>query len=364
MGAEQPSRRLSYGEYLRLEELLSLQEGPEWLGREFSNNELHFVVVHQAFELWFRLIIRELTELRDLLNQSNIPESDMPKAVHHMDRITEIFNLLATQWRVMETMSPQEFLEFRDGLGSSSGFESWQMRHIELLLGLEDSQRVGGMDPMKHFSKLVSEGAMSKELLNTLERVAAEPSLKQVVDSWLSRTPIDGSIPSDEGDNELVRAYAEAHVSAMSEHAKSTLSGMVAAGGDEEKIRPRLFASIDNAKQFLGLESNINRARIGLLFIESHRQLPLLAWPRRLIDGLVALEEATLLFRAHHARMVERMIGRRMGTGGSAGVDYLDETTKYRIFTDLWEVRTILLKKDLLPSINSAGFYGFSAENN
>lgn len=361
MGAEQPSRRLSYGEYLRLEEMLALQEGPDWLGREFSNNELHFVVVHQAFELWFRLIIRELTELRDLLNRDNIPESDMPKAVHHMDRVTEIFNLLASQWRVMETMSPQEFLEFRDGLGSSSGFESWQMRHIELLLGLEDSQRIGGMDPMKHFQRLVSEGAMSSHLLKSLEQVAAAPSLKDVVYEWLSRTPIDGSVLGD--DEELVKSYAQNHVEAMTKHAESTLEGMVAAGGEEEKLRPRLFASVEHAKTFLGLDSQVNRGRIGLLFIESHRQLPLLAWPRRLIDGLVALEESTLLFRAHHARMVERMIGRRMGTGGSAGVDYLDETTKYRIFTDLWEVRTILLKKDLLPQLTSPEFYGFSAEN-
>jgi len=364
MGTEQPSRRLSYGEYLRLEEMLALQEGPDWLGREFSNDELHFVVVHQAFELWFRLIIRELTELRDLLNRESIPESDMPKAVHHMDRVTEIFNLLASQWRVMETMSPQEFLEFRDGLGSSSGFESWQMRHIELLLGLEDSQRIGGMDPMQHFKRLASEGAMSAHLLESLQEVAAEPSLKDVVYSWLSRTPIDGSLMGDEGDNELIKTYANSHVDALSNHAQMTLDGMVGSGGDEEKLRPRLFASVEHAKQFLGLESEINRGRTGLLFIESHRQLPLLAWPRRLIDGLVALEESTLLFRSHHARMVERMIGRRMGTGGSAGVDYLDETTKYRIFTDLWEVRTILLKKDLLPQLNCPEYYGFSAESN
>jgi recombinational DNA repair ATPase RecF len=82
---------------------------------------------------------------------------------------------------------------------------------------------------------------------------------------------------------------------------------------------------------------------------------------RRLLDTIVELEEAMLLFRSHHARMVERMIGRRMGTGGTSGVDYLDMTLKYRIFTDLWAVRTILVKRELLDDIANPQFYGFAA---
>ena len=69
-----------------------------------------------------------------------------------------------------------------------------------------------------------------------------------------------------------------------------------------------------------------------------------------------------LLFRTHHARMVERMIGRRMGTGGSSGVDYLDATTKYRVFVDLWAVRTLLVKRERLPDVKEAEFYGFSSD--
>ena len=101
----------------------------------------------------------------------------------------------------------------------------------------------------------------------------------------------------------------------------------------------------------------------GLLFIESYRELPLLSWPRRLIDTVVDLEESMILFRSHHARMVERMIGRRMGTGGSSGVDYLDMTLKYRVFTDLWAVRTMLVKREALPNPKNPEFYGYAAEN-
>ena len=108
---------------------------------------------------------------------------------------------------------------------------------------------------------------------------------------------------------------------------------------------------------------HINRSRIGLLFIESYRELPLLSWPRAVIDSFVELEESLLLFRNSHARMVERMIGRRMGTGGSSGVDYLDATLKYRIFVDLWTVRTLLVRRDLIPDVSNSEYYDFNSQN-
>ena len=86
------------------------------------------------------------------------------------------------------------------------------------------------------------------------------------------------------------------------------------------------------------------------------------SWPRTLIDSFVELEQALLLFRNSHARMVERMIGRRMGTGGSSGVDYLDATLKYRIFVDLWTVRTILVRRDLLPGVTLPSYYEFNSQ--
>ena len=106
----------------------------------------------------------------------------------------------------------------------------------------------------------------------------------------------------------------------------------------------------------------LRRRRAGLIFIESYRELPLLAWPRKLISTLIELEQSMILWRSSHARMVERMIGRRVGTGGSSGVDYLDMTTKYRVFIDLWTVRSILIKKEALPEIKNSAFYEFKGE--
>ena len=360
MAESTPSARITYGGYLQLEELLALQDGPEGYAPLPSNDELHFIIVHQTFELWFKLILRELKEARALMNHEHIEEATIPRVVHHLERVSEIFRLLADQWKVMETLSPQDFLAFRDRLGTSSGFESWQMRELEVLMGLETQGRVGGMDPLQHMKRLAEEGKVPAQALQDFETTTNEPSLNDVLNTWLSRTPIHGSSPGSDGDVDAVRNYVGQHLEAMRQHGEHVIAHMIAIGhGDEATVRPRIEAGVSGAEQFLMKDGEAIRHRAGLLFIESYRDLPLLSWPRRLIDSFVELEQSMLLFRTHHARMVERMIGRRMGTGGSSGVDYLDATTKYRIFVDLWAVRTLLVKRDALPEVSEADFYGF-----
>ena len=309
------------------------------------------------------MILRELKEARSLLLKPHVAESSIPAIVHHLERVSEIFRLLADQWKVMETLSPQDFLAFRDRLGTSSGFESWQLRELEVLLGLQQEQRVGGMDPLKHMQTLHNEGKVSPQAMADFEATHGAPSLNDALAAWLARTPIHGSSPDAGGDHEVVQRYIEHHLQSMTEHGEQVIHHMVAIGhGTEATIRPRIQAGIDAAKAFLLPDGEPHRGRAGLLFIESYRDLPLLSWPRRLVDSFVELEQSMLLFRTHHARMVERMIGRRMGTGGSSGVDYLDATTKYRVFVDLWAVRTLLVKQEALPVVENADFYGFNSD--
>ena len=150
----------------------------------------------------------------------------------------------------------------------------------------------------------------------------------------------------------------------MSKHSETVIEHFLSIGhSDESSIRQRMEKSISGARSFLIQDGKVNRSRAGLLFIESYRDLPLLSWPRTLIDSFVELEQSLLLFRNSHARMVERMIGRRMGTGGSSGVDYLDATLKYRIFVDLWTVRTILVRRDLLPDVANPSYYEFNSQS-
>tara|TARA_B100001250_G_scaffold388785_1_gene387318 strand:+ start:370 stop:1302 length:933 start_codon:yes stop_codon:yes gene_type:complete len=307
----------TYSEYLRLEELLKLQTGVEGEKRRISNDELHFILVHQNFELWFKLVISELKCTRDILSSDYVEETKLPEAVHHMDRVIEIFKLMSQQWRVMETLEPQDFLNFRDELGTASGFESIQMREMESLMGAKwiDGKLVGKQEN--------------------------EKSLYDVTCDWLERTPIQGSTLNSENDENQVNEFIEDYLAA------------------HKKIYPD---TNQDAVNFLEENKALRRRRAGLVFIESYRELPLLAWPRKLISTLIELEQSMILWRTSHARMVERMIGRRIGTGGSSGVDYLDMTTKYRVFIDLWAVRSILIKKEALPAIKNKDFYEFRGE--
>ena len=360
MSNENPGSRMTYGNFLQLDELLSLQSGPEGYNPAPSNHEMHFIVTHQAFELWFKQINRELEDALHLMNIPEVDEKQIPVIVSHLERCSEIFRLLASQWKVMETLAPQDFLAFRDRLGTSSGFESWQMRTLEMLLGLKSEQRIGGMDPMEHNRKLHSEGKLSDSVMANMNRIDELPSLNEVLLRWLARTPVNGVSEDDA----ILQQFAEGHLSSMEVHGESVIAHMVKIGhGTEETVRPRIESGVAGARDFLLPEGKVNAARAGLLFIESYRELPLLSWPRRLVDTVVDLEESMLLFRAHHARMVERMIGRRMGTGGSSGVDYLDMTLKYRIFTDLWAVRTMLVKRDAIAEPKNPEFYGYAADN-
>jgi len=99
----------TYADYLRLHELLELQ-GED---RGINSDEMHFIIVHQTFELWFKQVIRELSEVRDILGGDHVPEDDIPRAVDHLGRTTEIFQLMANQWAVLETLTPQGFLAFK-----------------------------------------------------------------------------------------------------------------------------------------------------------------------------------------------------------------------------------------------------------
>ncbi len=349
----------TYGGYLGLHELLSLQREEEGV----SNDEMHFIVTHQTFELWFKQVIRELREIRDILDAEHVPEAQVPKAVEHLGRVTEIFRLLASQWKVMETLTPQGFLAFRDGLGTASGFESYQMREMEILLGLEHVGRVSDMDPLGHFRKLASRSEADAAALVRLEAALDETTLAAALTTWLSRTPIMGSFYGSDGDAGAVEAYVDAHLTAYANIGETASARMEAQGVDNmDAVKARFAAASQGAIDFLKPDGEVNRARAGLLFIESYRELPLLAWPRVLVDAVVELEESMVLFRTHHARMVERIIGRRVGTGGSSGVDYLDATTKYRIFGDLWGVRTILLKPELRPMLQNGEIYGFAGD--
>jgi tryptophan 2,3-dioxygenase len=361
----------AYWDYLHLDRLLSLQGGIEGDDAALAPDELHFIVVHQVFELWFKLTLRELRLARNQLAAPRVPEEAIPHVVHHLRRTSEIIRQCVGQFRIMESLTPQDFLAFRDKLVPASGFQSFQMREIELLLGLEDAERFTdtGIDPLAAIEALAEQSDTARAAWGKVQAAREEQTLRSALHDWLYRTPIQGSSPDDEGDAQVVATFVEDYLAAMARvHEGLAERFLQVPGSDPAATQARLDGQLAAARSFLRAEdvaetdrAQASRVRAGLLFVESYRKLPLLAWPRILVDMVVELEETLVLFRTRHARMVERVIGRRLGTGGSSGVDYLDKTTRYRIFKELWSVRTLLLAPENLPPLLNPELYGFAS---
>jgi tryptophan 2,3-dioxygenase len=364
----------AYWDYIRVEEMLALQSGLEETDAGLANDEVMFIVVHQIDELWFKLIVREMVSVRNLFAQPHVPEQSLASAVRGIRRMETVLQLVAHHFALMETMTTRDYLAFRDKLSPASGFQSAQMREIEILMGLDDADRLPLGHEHSYQDALKDGGKETAASRRVRARVADRPSLAEAIGEWLHRTPIQGSLPAHADDAANVRAFIDAycatHARAMARAKQLALTDALT-DADRTRLDQRYAKEISGARSFLlaedvepeGARARASRIRAALVFLESYRELPLLAWPREVIDAVVAFEQAFVIFRQRHARMVERIIGRRIGTGGSSGVDYLDSTAnKYRVFRDVWAVRTLLVQKSELPLLENPSFYGFAGE--
>ena len=238
------STELTYEGYLRLRELLSLQE------RASSPDEHLFIVIHQTHELWFRQILTELTAARD-----EMFAYDLVAAAANLRRTAVIFKLLVEHWSVLSTLTPAGYLSFRATLGTGSGFQSSQFREIEFLCGLKEPEFLNRV-PLTYDERA------------RLGARLAEPALTDAFHDVLSRA----------GDPTLVE----------------------------------LMTSADKENGEL----------------------------RALCEALMDVDENLAHWRARHTILVERQIGYKAGTGGSAGVPYLRSTLTTRLFPELWALRT------------------------
>lgn len=360
---------INYWEYIRVEELLSLQKGLAHGDDELADDEVLFITVHQVFELWFKLILRELCTLRDVFKQPSVAEQELSSAVRSIRRTIVLFRRCVDHFEVMETLTTREYLGFRDKLTPASGFQSAQMREIEILLGLPGDERLPLGSQASFLEALRdNDGSESPALRRVMARVEDLPNLAQAVEDWICRTPIGGLGPGEPGAEEALDRFIAGYTEAQSRELDQTREIALSRATTEEEAQRlrRVYADEKEAiRRFLDPDEGAGgarrrRIRAASLFILSYRELPLLAWPREVLDGLIELEQATLVFRQRHARMVERVIGRRTGTGGSSGVDYLDQTAlAYRIFRDLWAVRTHQIRREANPPLEDPGFYGF-----
>jgi len=368
----QPDAQVTYWDYIRVPELLALQGGLEGAEERLSQDEVVFITVHQVYELWLKLALRDLVAARDLFAGAKVPDEALAGACRLLGRLRVVFRLMTHHFELIETMTPRDYLEFRDKLFPASGGQSVQFREVEVLFGIEESERMPFLAEGSYREVLREpDGSKGWAAKRMQARLLDRPHLKEAIEEWLFRTPINGSGPGDAGDAARVEAYREAYLAAhgrflaeIADHA----CGQVEGAAEREKLRGRYAREAEAAGRFLRASEGENtaqrarrsRIRVAALYIESYRELPLLAWPRALLEDLIATEQAFVVFRQRHARMAERMIGRRVGTGGSTGVDYLDQAAlRYRVFSDLWAVRTLLLPRDRLPAPEKTDRYGF-----
>jgi tryptophan 2,3-dioxygenase len=132
----------AYWDYIKVEELLSLQSGLEATDAGLTNDEVMFITVHKIDELWFKLIVRELVTVRNLFATPRVPEQALASAARGIQRMAILLHHIAEHFAVMETMTTRDYLAFRDKLNPASGFQSAQLREIEILLGLGDEERI------------------------------------------------------------------------------------------------------------------------------------------------------------------------------------------------------------------------------
>jgi tryptophan 2,3-dioxygenase len=262
-----PDPSVTYATYLRLDDLLSLQqprsEGPE-------HDELLFIVIHQVYELWFKELLHELDRVALLLR------SDEPhRAQHTLKRILTILKVLVAQLDILETMTPLEFLSFRSRLEAASGFQSDQFRQIEFVLGAKSETAITRFPA----------GSRGRA---ALERRYREPTLWDSFLHYLAREGHD--VPK----TQLTR----------------DLSAPVMPSPELQEVLVNVY------------RKDVKTAAI--------------------CERLVDLDEGFAEWRYRHVRMVERTIGVKPGTGGSAGATYLRTTLGRNLFPDLWEIRARL----------------------
>jgi tryptophan 2,3-dioxygenase len=255
---------VTYGNYLKLEELLSLQQPRE---QAVEHDEMLFIVIHQVYELWFKVVLHELDYCR-----GRLAGGDLHRAQHTLKRVLTILKVLVAQLDILETMTPTEFLSFRERLDRASGFQSDQFRALEFSLGAKSRSAI----------ERFPAGSRARR---ELERRFGEPTLWDAFLAYLAGAG-----------KQIPRAALERDVTAPIEPS------------------PEMEVAL----------------------LEIYRSDP---QTTELCERLVDLDEGLQEWRYRHVKMVERTIGAKLGTGGSAGSAYLRTTLGSPLFPDLWLIR-------------------------
>ncbi len=354
-----------YGDYLKLGRILGAQE--PWSGREGrapAHDEMLFIIFHQVSELWFRQIVHELDALHAHFSKPAVDDREIQPILRSLNRIAEIWKILIAQVDILETMTPQGYIDFRDYLGTGSGFQSAQFRLIEIKLGLSRERHI----PVFHAD---FDARLRRESRTAIKDAEGAPSLFDCVDRWLARMPF-----LENGGYQFKEAYRQAIGQIFDDKEKRLPANIDPQAREKEReaiARGRQkFVSIFDEQAFAALKEKGAwylswRAVQAALFITSYAAEPALQGPSRILNLLMDIDEALARWRYRHALMVQRMIGVTVGTAGSSGYGYLLETIeKHRIYTDIFALSTYLIPTRSLPplpeSLQQGMDYGYVTE--
>lgn len=371
-----PDAGMLYGDYLMLNQLLTCQEPVTRKNHtEYRKKEVHdehlFIITHQTYELWFKQIIFELDAVRELFSDEQVDEANMLKISSRLDRIKKIFGILVEQFSILETMTPLDFMDFRDYLAPASGFQSYQFRLIENKLGIKNENRFNYKNNQQNQPYL--DVFKEPKCIEAIKESESQPSLFELIQNWLERTPgleedgfnflakyeaaVNEMLQTersfiDQGLQEIERKRAnktiekeeadkgEAHLKAMRDDV------------DKKKIlySPILELDAFNSRKFRFSHKAIH----GALMISLYRDEPRFNQPYQLLVTLMDIDSLLTKWRQNHAQMVLRMIGSdTLGTGGSSGYQYLRATLtpRYNVFLDLFNLSTYLIPKERIPEL-------------
>lgn len=329
-----------YGEYLQLDKIIKAQHPVSFEnGKEPAHDEMLFIIIHQAYELWFKQILFEVGAVIDTMSKPSLNDNsaELQTIVHRMNRVVTILKVLVHQIDIIETMTPMDFLDFRDMLRPASGFQSWQFKMLEAKLGLKFEQRHG----QQYYTS-----QLRQEDIDIIKDAETGPSVIQLINKWLERMPF-----FDE--NTYWKNYA-GNSEGMNSHPfwsdyESIYTGSLSEG---EKTNITFFKNI-----FAEGESNPERllspaACRSALFIMLYRGYPMLELPFQLLETLLEIDNQLGNWRYRHINMVRRMIGTRIGTGGSSGAGYLQGAMdKHYIFKEISQLNSFLIDRRKLPKL-------------
>jgi len=342
---------LYYGDYLGLNKILSAQELESGKNGDAAHDEMLFIIVHQTYELWFKQILWEIDGALKKLGQDVVEEKALGSTVAHLERIVSIQRVLTLQIDVLETMTPLDFLDFRDDLVPASGFQSAQWRLVENKMGMRKKDRHA-------FTKTSYTSRFSEADKDQVESSESEPTVFNLIESWLERTPFIRF-----GEYDFWDAY-EGAVAKMLASDKTLISDNPVLTDDEKESQLKSlakteihFAALFNAETYNALldkgEQRLShKALQAALLIHLYRDEPILHLPYRLLHVLVDIDENFTTWRHRHALMAKRMIGTKIGTGGSSGHEYLRKAAEHnRVFGDLTNLSTFFIPRSELPEL-------------